>query len=242
MFSRPSTTRTQLIRDRRPQELSLSATLRNPYLGCGTLCEPLGGDPSPVGKCVELAQLIGLMTEALGQRWIVSLEGRIQAKQMCRTERTGINVPGQEISRARNDLGSVVMVDARIKTCGIAQRPMMAMWLGFKQQKGFRALRSRTQRLCTNEHAAFKRHVESWQAARVVDLDAAQVVDAQLAFANQLDDPLKTGFSRVGFFDRKPRAETTGMNGKYQDPQQRQIRFIVRTIYKHLPAVRRAGV
>ena len=93
------------------------------------------------------------------------------------------------------------MVDARIKACGIAQRAVMAVWLRFEQEKRLRSLRSDTKRLCAHEHAALKRHVESWQSARILDLDAAQVVDAQLALANQCDDPLKTGFSRVCFFD-----------------------------------------
>jgi hypothetical protein len=129
------------------------------------------------------------------------------------------------------------MVKSRIEACRVAQRFLVPMRFGFEQQECLCSLTRIAEGLSADEHSAFEGHVESGKLSIADALHATQIVDAQFAFPDQIDNALQPRFGGVDFLHCKPGSEAAGVNGKYEYSKQRKIGIVVGAIYEHLATI-----
>jgi len=95
--------------------------------------------------------------------------------------------------------------------------------------------------LSADEYAALKRHVKTRQIRWIVVLNSTQIVNPELALADEICYSLKPRLRGIRFFCRKPWSEAAGVDGEDQNPEQGKIFVVVRTIHEHLAAIGDAG-
>ncbi len=90
---------------------------------------------------------------------------------------------------------------------------------------------------CAEKESEFQGHVEPWQAADDIQLDAGNIVDAELRGADDFDDLGDPRLAGILTFASTTGHETTGQDGEDHGFVDRSVAGIEGTIQKHLPAV-----
>lgn len=93
----------------------------------------------------------------------------------------------QEVAHGDDHAGRIILVGCYIHAVQVGDELLIAIRFGIKDQAAFLLLPFPTIPSCGEEESEFQRHIEAWEVALRVELNARQVMNPVPAFS---DDPI----------------------------------------------------
>ncbi len=107
----------------------------------------------------------------------------------------------------------IASVSADILPCDVGENALVSESLSIENRANLMTGPSGAKPVCSEKQTKFERHVEPRET--VIELHVGDVMDAEMAGANQGADFLETDLSGVVEFQRATRRETTGEDGEH---------------------------